>query len=94
MAQLQHMLVLWAHSPDPGAPICAWSHHDPTPGAKRRQGQEDKPPYDSVLAAMRDGWRVIGYPRPLPAYPGMELDTSYLKNEFVLERMQEVPVHA
>jgi hypothetical protein len=87
MARLQRLLLLCTHNPDPHAPICAWSRFDPDKGPA--VGQEDKAPYDSVMAAIRDGWRVIRFPAPIPAYPGMELDTSYLKNEFVLERIEE-----
>jgi len=39
---------------------------------------------------MKDGWRVIQLPQQFPAYPGMELITSYLRFEYVLEKMEEV----
>jgi hypothetical protein len=50
-------------------------------------GDADKPPYASVLAAMRDGWRVLQLPQLQPAAPGAEHDTSFLKYEFVLEKL-------
>ena len=53
-------------------------------------GDADEPPYASVLAAMRDGWRVIQLPaaagRPRR---GAEHDTAFLKYEFVLEKLVE-----
>ena len=50
-------------------------------------GDGDKPPYPSVLAAMRDGWRVIQMPPCAPAVPGAEHDTAFLQYEFVLEKL-------
>jgi len=43
-----------------------------------------------LLAAMRDGWRVIQIPQQFPAYPGMELTTSFVKFEHVLEKIEEI----
>jgi hypothetical protein len=40
-----------------------------------------------VLAAMRDGWRVIQLPALSPAAPGTEHATAFLKYEFVLEKL-------
>ena len=45
-----------------------------------------EPPYDSVLAAVGDGWRVVQFPiAKLYNYQGQEND--YLGFEFVLEKM-------
>jgi hypothetical protein len=43
-----------------------------------------------VLAAMRDGWRVIQFPSLRPPAPGAEHDTAFLPYEFVLEKLVEV----
>jgi hypothetical protein len=50
-------------------------------------GDEDEPPYSSVLAAMRDGWRVIQLPQLREAAPGAEHETAFLPYEFVLEKL-------
>ena len=47
-------------------------------------GSEYEPPYDSVLAAMRDGWRVF-QASPLPERSAAT-GTGQLANEFWLER--------
>ena len=52
-------------------------------------GSAVTPPYDSVVAAMRDGWRVIQFPQQFPAYPGMGYSTSFLKYEFILEQLED-----
>ena len=43
---------------------------------------------DAVVAAMRDGWRVIQFPQQFPAYPGTEYTTSFLKFEYILEKLE------
>ena len=52
-------------------------------------GDADEPPYSSVLAAMRDGWRVIQLPQLRAAAAGAEHATAFLEYEFVLEKMVE-----
>ena len=95
MAQRQILLVLYVHSPDLNSRVVAWSIFDGTAPDHSRDhssGDADEPPYDSVVAAMRDGWRVIQFPQQFPAYPGMEYNTAYLKYEYILEKLEEVDV--
>jgi hypothetical protein len=91
MALLQRILVLWSANPDLASPICAWSAYDPDSVQGATVGQEDEPPYPTVVAALRGGWRIIQYPIAIPAGVGLEHDTGALKHEFVLEKMQEYP---
>ena len=86
----QQLLVLYAHSPDLHSAITAWSMYDGTGKERPTSGDGDEPPYPSVVAAMRDGWRVIQFPQQFPAYPGMEYNTSYLKYEYILEKLEEI----
>ena len=88
--QRQKLLVLYAHSPDLNSAITAWSVYDGSGKEKHTTGDSDEPPYDSVVAAMREGWRVIQFPQQFPAYPGMEYNTSYLKYEYILEKLEEI----
>jgi hypothetical protein len=87
MAKRQQLLLLYARTPDPRDRIGAWAIYDGTGKEHHTTGDSEEPPYKSVLAAMQDGWRVIQYPAQFPAYPGMELTTSYLRWEFVLEKI-------
>jgi hypothetical protein len=86
----QKILVLYSGTPDLHSPIGAWTLYDGTGRERHTTGDSDTPPYNSVLAAMRDGWRVIQFPQQFPAYPGMELSTSYLRFEYILEKMEEM----
>ncbi len=59
-------------------------------GRFEAHGEEQGPPYPSVLAAMRDGWRVLQVPVLQSVDPGPEQRPSYLRFEFVLEQLVEV----
>jgi len=85
----QKLLVLYATSSSPDSPVGAWSIFDGTGRERHMAGDGAEPPYESVLAAMRDGWRGIQLPQLRPAAPGAEHDTSFLEYEFVLEKMVE-----
>lgn len=67
----------------------AWSLFDGTSDEDPRPGEESEPPYASVLAAMRDGWRVISVPAHGPP-PQEYRPPGYLANEFVLEKLVDV----
>lgn len=86
----QKILILYSKTPDLHTKIGAWAIYDGTGKEQHTTGDSTEPPYHSVLEAMRDGWRVIQFPQQFPAYPGMELATSYLRWEYILEKMEEV----
>ncbi|MBM3278212.1 MAG: hypothetical protein FJY95_09025 [Candidatus Handelsmanbacteria bacterium] len=91
MPQLrQKLLALYAHSPDLNSAVVSWSQYDGTGKTPVTTGDNDTPPYPSVVAAMKEGWRVIQFPQQFPAYPGMEYNTSYLRYEYILEKMEEI----
>ena len=86
----QKLLMLYTHTPDLKSPVCAWSIYDGTGREHHTTGDSDTPPYKSVLNAMQDGWRVLQLPQLYPAVPGMELTTSYLRWEYVLEQIVSI----
>ena len=86
----QQLLVLYASTSSPESDVGAWSIFDGTGRQVHMAGDGNQPPYSSVLAAMRDGWRVIQLPHLQGAPRGAEHDTSFLKYEFVLEKLVEV----
>jgi hypothetical protein len=86
----QKLLVLYLHYPALNSGVCAWSIWDGTGKEHHTTGDSDTPPYNSVIEAMKDGWRVIQFPQLNPAYPGMELTTSYLRFEYVLEKLEDI----
>ena len=86
----QQILVLHLESGDLGSSTVAWALYDGTLGPDEVQmqaGSENKPPYLSVLDAMRDGWRVF-QASPLPER-STAAGTGQLANEFWLERIEQ-----
>ena len=83
----QQLLVLHLHTPDLNSSVVAWAMYDGTGEKRHTTGDSETPPYNSVMEAMRDGWRVIQFPQQFPAYPGMEYHTSYLRFEYILEKL-------
>jgi hypothetical protein len=51
----------------------------------------DDPPYATGVDALRDGWRLIQMSPLIAPVPGHERETSFLKHEFVFERMVSAP---
>ncbi len=88
----QKLLVLYAANSSPDTEVVAWSLYDSTSDETYEAAGDAVPPYATVLAAMRDGWRVIKYPDLRPPSPGQEYDLSYLEFEFVLEKMEPIDV--
>jgi hypothetical protein len=85
----QQLLFLYLTHPNPGAGTVGWSFFDGASTVERTAGDSDIAPYPSVVAAMRDGWRVIQVAQQHMPAPGNEHRTSYLPYEFVLERLVE-----
>lgn len=85
MSARQQVLMLWLASPTLDARVLGWSFHDGTAGAGPQPAGD--PPYDSGTAALVDGWRLLQMSPLTPPIPGHERDVSFLKHEFVFERM-------
>jgi len=85
----QQLLFLCLATPNPASPVVAWSLFDGTGRTQSMAGDSDLPPYESVVAAMQDGWRVIQVPVLAAPPPGREHETAYLRFEYVLEKLVE-----
>jgi hypothetical protein len=85
----QQILILHLSHPDLAAQTVAWALYDgsrPRSEPQMQSGDEEEPPYASVLDAMRDGWFVLQIPA-LPVFlRGYEHETGHLPYEYVLER--------
>lgn len=88
----QQILILHLSQPELDSETIAWALYDGAKAEEQLQmqsGDEEKPPYRSVLAAMRDGWFVIQIPS-LPYFiRGQEHEVGHLPYEYVLERKVE-----
>ena len=81
----QLVLYLYSKSTNMRSGVASWMLYDATKPQEPTLPQ-DTPPYESVLAALADGWRVVQFPdAKLYAYQGV--DNDYLGFEFILEKM-------
>lgn len=89
----QQILILHLATSSLESQTVAWALFDGatlTDAPQMQSGDMDEPPYNSVLSAMQDGWRVFQLPS-LPIYlPGHEHESSHLPYEYVLERMVDL----
>ncbi len=60
MPAVQDILVLFQTSPALDVEPVAWARYEASKGTGIQDlVEEDEPPYENALAAMRDGWQVI-----------------------------------
>lgn len=88
MSTRQQVLFLYLASSALDSPVVGWSSYDgagegPTPPVE----ESARPPYRNGVDALRDGWRLIQASPLLPAPPGSERQVSYLKHEFIFEKL-------
>ncbi|MBW7460532.1 hypothetical protein ACFOLF_29555 [Paenibacillus sepulcri] len=85
----QQVLFLCLTNPELSSKTVAWALYDGASAegdSRMETGDSAIPPYDSVLDAMRDGWKVIQAPQ-LPYFMyGHENETGHLPWEYLLER--------
>jgi hypothetical protein len=89
MSVRQQLLFLCAATPNPTSTVVAWSLFDGSGRTTTMAGDSNLPPYDSVLAAMRDGWRVIQVPQLIATPIGQEHETDFPRFEYVLEKLTD-----
>jgi hypothetical protein len=86
-AQRQQVLLLWLASSSLDGRVLGWTFFDGAAGAGPSLAGD--PPYGTGVEALIDGWRLIQMSALQPAAPGHERQTSFLKHEFLFERMVE-----
>jgi hypothetical protein len=86
----QQVLVLYLGNSSLDAQVVGWSVYDGTGATSPTTGDTDEPPYETGVDALRDGWRLIQASRLIPPYPGQEYDVSFLKHEFLFEKLVDM----
>jgi hypothetical protein len=86
----QKLLLLYLANSSLDSRVVGWSSYDGTGETSPTAGDSDEPPYETGVDALRDGWRLINLSQLLPPQHGHEYDVSFLKHEFVFERL--VPI--
>ncbi|WP_163511463.1 hypothetical protein [Fodinicola acaciae] len=88
--QRQQILVLYLATSALDADVVGWSGYDGTGRTKPTTGDSDEPPYQTGVAALQDGWRLLQMSPLIPPYPGHEHDVSFLKHEFLFEKLVDL----
>ena len=86
----QKILILYLANSALDSDVKGWTLYDGTGQNHYTTGDSSEPPYTTGLDAMLDGWRVIQFPQLIPPYPNMEYTTSFQKNEFIFEKLEEI----
>jgi hypothetical protein len=86
----QQVLVLYLSTSALDSEVVGWSCYDGTGRSAPTTGDSDEPPYATGLDALRDGWRLIQAAQLIPPYPGHEYDVSFLKHEFLFEKLVDL----
>lgn len=84
----QRVLVLYMSSSSLDDRVVGWAAYDGTGRTQPTTGDSDRPPYETGTDALRDGWRLFQASQLIPPYPGREYDTSFLKHEFLFEKLE------
>lgn len=80
----QLILYLYSKSTNLRSPLGGWAVYDATAPDEPVLPSQDAP-YGSVLDAVKDGWRIVQFPRP-ELYNFTDVDNTYLTYEFILEK--------
>ena len=83
-APRQMVLYLYSKSTNMRSAIASWALYDPTVPHEPTLPSQDVP-YDSVIEAVNDGWRIVQFPRA-ELYQFSDIDNTYLGYEFILEK--------
>ncbi|RFC70786.1 hypothetical protein [Streptomyces sp. AcE210] len=83
----QQVLVLYLGTSALDSEVVGWSRYDGTGDTRPTTGDSDEPPYKTGIAALADGWRLFQAAQLVPAPPGGEYGTSFLKHEFFFEKL-------
>ncbi|MEV0174157.1 hypothetical protein AB0I00_23935 [Streptomyces sp. NPDC050803] len=86
----QQVLVLYLGTSALDSWVVGWSLYDGTGRTSPTTGDSDEPPYETGLAALCDGWRLIQAAQLIPPSPGHEYDVSFLKHEFFFEKLVDL----
>ena len=88
--QRQKILILYLANSALDSNVKGWTLYDGTGQKNYTTGDSSEPPYTTGLDALLDGWRVIQFPQLIPPYPGDEYSTSFMKYEFIFEKLEDI----
>ena len=83
----QQVMVLYLGTSALDSAVIGWTRYDGTGRSHPTTGDSDEPPYETGLAALVDGWRLLQMSQLLSHAEWHEYDTAYLPYEFLFEKL-------
>jgi len=84
----QRLLYLQAATPNIQSPVIGIARHEPVPGwVSQIDATQTDWPYDTVTAALLDGWQIVHFPDQRAPFDDGEIDV--LGYEFILQKLEE-----
>ena len=85
----QQVLILYLSNSCLDSRVVSWAMYDGTGREAHMPGDCDQPPYETGLAALKDGWRLLQLSQLLPPSAGQEFVVSYQRYECVFEKLED-----
>jgi hypothetical protein len=84
----QRLLYLQSATPNIQSPVIGMARHEPVPGwVSQIDATQTEWPYDSIAAALLDGWQIVHFPDQRAPFEDGEIDV--LGFEFILQKLEE-----
>ena len=83
----QQVLVLYLQNSALTSGVAAWAFYDGTGRASSETGDQPVPPFETGLAALEAGWRLLTISPLRPYAPGTEYTPAFMRFECVFERL-------
>ena len=88
--QRQKLLILYLSTSALDSDVKGWTMYDGTGHEHHTTGDTLERPYATGMEALLDGWRVIQFPQLIPPCPGLEYSTSFMKHEYIFEKLETI----
>jgi len=83
----QQVLVLYLENSALDSKVVGWSSYDGWNPDAHTTGDGDQPPYETGVAALADGWRLLQAAQLVPRTAESLGDSAFLNHEFYFERL-------
>ena len=91
VALRQKLLILYLQNSALDSRVVGWTRYDGDTVTPPVSGDEDKPPYETGLDALRDGWRAIQFSALEPRSGELSYQPGWQSFEVVMEKLVETP---
>ena len=87
----QKLLILYLQNSALDSRVVGWTRYDGDSATPPVSGDEDEPPYETGLDALRDGWRAIQFSALEPRPGELSYQPGWQSFEVIMEKLVETP---